>query len=149
MTAVVPDLEAVSNITRMVWSSVVGEDESLFEAETAPNGVRVCGIVHISGGWDGSVQLSVSQTAALRATAALFGMGEDEVSPAEITDAVGELTNMVGGSLKSILPGPSKLSLPSVTTGQDFAQSVPGARPVTEMSMAWAGEPLNVTVWAL
>jgi chemotaxis protein CheX len=147
MTAVTPDLDVIGEIMRMVWSSVIGDD--LHDAEAVPTGIRVSGIVHISGTWNGSVQLSISQKAALRATSVLFDMEEADVTSAEIDDAVGELTNMVGGGLKSILPSPSNLSLPSVTTGENFALSVPGAHPVNEVRLDWAGEPLHVTIWAV
>ncbi len=33
---------------------------------------------------------------------------------------VAELTNIVGGGIKSLLPSPSVLSLPTVTQGTDF-----------------------------
>ena len=43
-----------------------------------------------------------------------FAMSEEELSEAEIRDAVGEIVNMVGGNLKGIVEGDSALSLPCV-----------------------------------
>ena len=39
------------------------------------------------------------------------------MSAADVTDAVGELVNIIGGSVKSLMPQPTVLSLPSVRTG--------------------------------
>jgi chemotaxis protein CheX len=74
-------------------------------------------------------------------------MDAGELSPEEVADAVGELTNMVGGTVKNLLPAPSKLSLPSVTSGTSYTVHVPGASLVVQVDFAWAGEPLTVTVW--
>ena len=47
----------------------------------------------------------------------MFDVEIEEVSPADVLDAVGELVNIVGGNLKGMLPSPTGLSLPSVTDG--------------------------------
>lgn len=42
-------------------------------------------------------------------------MFDAEVSSRQdVGDALGELTNMVGGNLKALLPGPNRLSIPDV-----------------------------------
>jgi chemotaxis protein CheX len=66
-------------------------------------------------------------------TASMLGIKPDQVrSNANIDDAIGELTNMLGGNLKSRLADrgfPCVLSIPSVTRGKDFQiQSVEGTR---------------------
>ena len=61
-------------------------------------------------------------------------------------DAVGELANMVGGSLKGLVPGPSRLSLPTVVDGSDYSTKIPGAKQVVQAALSAAGEPLIVTV---
>ena len=51
---------------------------------------------------------------------------------------------MVGGNVKSMLPGPSALSLPSVVQG---LLSVPGAQVVREVQLSWHAQPLFVSLW--
>jgi chemotaxis protein CheX len=139
--------DALAGITQDVWSSFLGE-EPLDEAAAAPaQGASVTGCVTISGGWSGSVLLTCTQGLASHAAAGLFAADAADLTPEEIADAVGELTNMVGGTVKNLLPGPSKLSLPSVTTGSSYTVTVTGASLVAQVSFAWAGEPLTVTVW--
>jgi chemotaxis protein CheX len=57
-------------------------------------------------------------------TADLLGMDVDEIeSDEEVNDVIGELSNMIGGDIKSRLCDcglPCELSIPSITYGSDF-----------------------------
>ncbi len=149
MTVTAPDFATVGDITAMIWSSVLGDDEPLVPTTSELTGERVTGCVHISGGWAGSVLFSCSQETAERVAGALFGMEQPEVSDSEIVDAIGELTNVVGGTIKSILPGPSKLSLPSVISGTGYSMAIPNARQVAEKRLVSQGEVVVVSVWGV
>lgn len=149
MTVTVPDLTTVGDITAMIWSSVLGDDEPLVPTTSDLTGERVTGCVHISGGWAGSVLFSCSQATAERVAGALFGMEQSDVSDGEIVDAIGELTNVVGGTIKSILPGPSKLSLPSVISGMGYSMAIPNAKALAEKRLACQGEVVVVSVWGI
>ncbi len=81
---------------------------------------RVIGCIQISGQWKGAVVLETTSAFATIAAARMLAISESNVTTADQQDAIAELTNMVGGNIKSQVPGPSFLSLPSVTTGQDF-----------------------------
>jgi len=70
--------------------------------------------------------------------------GPDEAGPADVADAVGELVNMVGGNIKSLMPGPSVLSLPAVAAGRAAHPS--GATEIARFDGVWAGEPVRVAV---
>jgi chemotaxis protein CheX len=76
----------------------------------------------------------------------MFAMSEDELTEAEIRDAVGEIVNMVGGNLKGIVEGDSSLSLPCVgeaTGSAPFDASFKGL----EISNNCQGDPLIVRVF--
>ena len=45
----------------------------------------------------------------------------DEASPEEVRDLLGEMANLVGGNIKGMLPGPSRLSLPVVAPPVDHS----------------------------
>jgi chemotaxis protein CheX len=71
-------------------------------------------VIRISGDWDSLVQVMTPRRTAVAIASNMFAMSEDELSEAEIRDAVGEIVNMVGGNLKGIVEGESALSLPCV-----------------------------------
>jgi len=63
-------------------------------------------------------------------------------------DATGELSNMVGGNVKALLPQPSRLSLPSVVEGKDYNLRIPGALCISRMVFESQGSPFVVTMHA-
>ena len=65
-------------------------------------------------------------------------MLEDE----DVEDAFGEIANVVGGSIKAALPGPSGLSLPQV----GHAPLVRNPADVCRVEVLWRGEPLTISV---
>ena len=142
----IPSADDLEVITREVWTSFLdGDPCGLVQAGTDATGAdAVTGCVHLSGAYVGSIMLRCSPDAARDAAAALFSIQPADVTQTEVVDAIGELANMVGGNVKSMLPGPSALSLPAVVQG---SLAVPGAQVVREVALAWRGESLVVSLW--
>jgi chemotaxis protein CheX len=141
----IPSADDLEVITREVWTSFLDGDPAGLVAggERAP-GDRVTGFVQLSGAYTGSIMLQCSPPAARDAAAALFSIAPGDVTQTEVVDAIGEIANMVGGNVKSMLPGPSMLSLPSVVHGQ---LAMPGSEVVREVQLVWRMEPLTVSLW--
>lgn len=117
-------------------------DEAALEVATTGN-------ITISGAWEGSVLLELSNGMDRLLAATMFQLEPDALGEDEISDAVGELTNMIGGSIKSLLPEPSRLSLPTVVTGRNLSLRMPGSVLVDDLAGLSQGLPLRVSVWAL
>lgn len=144
-----PTADDLLEVVAATWSSFLGDESG--ELLRPDNSVespaeRASGCVTIRGGWNGAVLLELSPRLARVAASGLFGTPEDELVPEEIGDAVGELVNIVGGNVKGMLPGPSELSLPSVTVGTGFSVHVPHATAHLRVGFSWCGEPLVVRV---
>lgn len=94
----------------------------------------ISGIVGLAGNTKGMLAIHMTNEAALAVTAAFLGMEVDEIDE-DVRDAIGELANMLAGSIKSILdPGGSdiKLSMPSAIYGEDYTvDCLAGAQSVT------------------
>ena len=84
----------------------------------------VVSAVQIVGDWQGAVRLDIDLELARRACANLVGLEPADLSTQDIRDAAGELANMTGGSVKALSSPTSRLSLPSVAVGRDFASEV-------------------------
>jgi chemotaxis protein CheX len=79
---------------------------------------EVSGMIGLSGRARGTVVLSLSREAALSATAVLLQERPAEIN-ADVTDAVGELTNIIAGSAKAQLDHlEMSVGLPTVITGK-------------------------------
>ncbi|MBX6371853.1 MAG: chemotaxis protein CheX [Acidothermus sp.] len=141
----VPSADDLEVITREVWMSFLdGDPAGLVAGGSALGEDRVTGCIQLSGMYVGAIMLELAPAAAQAAAAALFGMAPGDVGPVEVADAVGEITNMVGGNVKSMLPGPSTLSLPAVVYGQ---LTLPGVQMVRRAELTWRGQPLAVSLW--
>jgi len=107
---------------------------------------QVAGMIHITGAWHGTVLLLCNEPFSRRTAAVMLDVPEENATLADTHDAIAELVNIIGGGVKSILPGPSTLSLPTVTQGSDFHLHVHWTEQIAEAYLACEGEPLQVRV---
>ena len=76
----------------------------------------------------------------------MFDIEPAEATNDEIRDALGELTSITGGNLKSLMPGPSQLSIPAVVEGTDYRLILPESRRLVCVAFECEREPLWVTL---
>ncbi len=146
-----PTAEDVQAVTEDVWLALVGDDEVLVPRPVPPGSpFDATGVwsaaVTVTGGWHGVVTVELHEDVARRLTARMLALPESEVADGDVADAVGELVNMVGGNVKSMMPGPSDLSLPAVAAGRAaFASDVV---EVCRLDVSWRGGPVRVCIHA-
>ncbi len=135
----------IKDIARTIWATLF--ELPLEDGDAAQLGPEstVTSCVQIDGAWHGAVVLQCPLTLARTLTAAMF---QADTAPEldEVHDALGELANMLGGNVKALLPGPSRISLPAVAVGSDYHMSVVGTKAVTSLSFTCDGHPLRVTL---
>ncbi|MEO5922298.1 MAG: chemotaxis protein CheX [Bryobacteraceae bacterium] len=102
----------------------------MFSASSAPSGVEQPGTnsytatVGFVGEWRGAVLVQCGIPTAEELARRLFKL--DTISHEDVADAMGELANMIGGNLKSVLPPGVMLSVPNVALGGDLAVRICG-----------------------
>lgn len=84
------------------------------------------GVVTVSGTWEGAIGVFMTETMGRQAASSMFATPQDDLTRQDLQDALAELTNVVGGNLKGILPAPSQLGLPVVVEGSDYRMQLPG-----------------------
>lgn len=136
--------EEIVQVASTVWESVLGMSLVRQPDLPAAPSRMVAGSVQFSGAWDGAVTIETSADFARRAAATMFGVDPAAASIADTQDAIGELANMTGGNVKSLLPEPCQLSLPTVVEGQDLSTRFPGCELLTSVSFDCQGAPLVV-----
>jgi hypothetical protein len=62
------------------------------------------------------------------------------VAPDDVRDGLGELTNVIAGNLKPLLPSGVSLSIPSVVEGRDYALRLCGGNLFETL---WFEDPLG------
>ena len=142
--------EEILAITRDVWESFTGRTiEPADDQERLDGGDVIVGCITVTGEWQGSVLLACPAQLARMAASAMFDLPAAQLDDEQVADALGELTNMIGGNIKSLIPGPSRLSMPTVTVGASSTVPAPGAALLSTVSLACEGLPLTVSVWRM
>ena len=127
----------ITEYTESIWRSTLALDVAPTEKTFAPQGKEntLAGCVQITGTWEGTVAIVCPVNLVKKVSPIMFGIDENEAGEEEIQDAIGELANMTGGNIKSLLPEPSYLSLPAVAI-TDHGFRVPGSELVTQINFA-------------
>ena len=137
------DAGTVQSIADEVWPSLVGDGEAFVPVPVPPPAELVSAWVDITGPWTGSVVLTCAPATAEALTeSVLMTRPPAVVDDEDVADALGELANVLGGNIKSVLPGDSRLGLPQI-----------GAAPprgrlddVRSLVGQWRGTFLTITV---
>ncbi|HVC25808.1 MAG TPA: chemotaxis protein CheX [Acidimicrobiales bacterium] len=136
--------ETIAEITQTFWGAYLPDAGDLIPAVGLPAIEDVRSRVDIDGAWTGCVEVSCSMAVARKIASVMFAAEPSEIAEADVRDAVGELVNVVGGNIKSILPAPTSLSVPILDDGGEWRFA---AELESEVLLAWAGEPIVVRVW--
>ncbi|MGD9849800.1 MAG: chemotaxis protein CheX [Nitrospirales bacterium] len=141
--------QEILEITETTWQAMLGLDIHLrpLPAVLNPHEDFLTGRVEISGAWNGVVLLHGSSQLTRSAAAMIFANGMLDVTSQDLMDAMYELTNIIGGNIKALLPEPSQLSLPCVHGTTPEIVAVPGAEQVSDLVFDCQGQPLFVSVW--
>jgi chemotaxis protein CheX len=82
----------------------------------------ISGVIGLAGTHKGVLAIHLPVRVAMAITSSFLGMEVDEVNE-DVEDAVGELANMLGGNLKTILSENGRdidLSLPTTISGKEY-----------------------------
>jgi chemotaxis protein CheX len=140
--------DALYQIIQDTWDSTLG-----FQVEPRPrpesvgtDAVTVC--ARIKGAWDGEVRLHCPIPLARLIAAAIYQVEGERANRDEMLDALSELVHIVGGNLKTLLPQPVVLSLPSVSDRRESmeAQSSASGRLLCRLALQSRGYPFAVTL---
>lgn len=139
------DGPTLAELTQAVWESFVDPEVPLVDLDGAPpeglDGDVVVGSIAISGPEAGRVRVALPAAAASDAAARMFAIDGAAVAEADVHDATGEITNMIGGNVKAMLAGEHQLGLPSVTGGPTDPTGA-----VASATLLWGEHTLLVTL---
>ncbi len=107
---------------------------------------QLTGCVHITGAWRGAMLLECPTALVRRAASIFFEMTAEEVTDAELGDAIGELINIAGGNVKALISGPTQLSLPTVVEGVHYRVVVGSSRETFRLAYDCEGARMTLRV---
>ena len=140
--------EALGPLGESVWEQTFGLPLVPREGDGPMPTAMIQGQVQVTGRWQGMLVVQCSPTAARRAAAIMFDRPGGDVSLEDVCDMVGELANIFGGNVKSLMAESGcHLSMPLVVEGPGLAVHAPNARVVARQAFESEGEPVVVTVF--
>jgi chemotaxis protein CheX len=137
----------ISQFVTDIWSTFLSMQVSPTDKHFKPKGKdnTLVGCVQITGEWQGAVTLYASREIGKKVAATMYGLDETEVDKQQIQDVIGEITNILAGNIKSLLPSPCSISLPSVAV-TDYNLHHPGSEPITAVNFDCEGMPFLVVM---
>ena len=111
----------LSRIVDDVFRTMLGTDAYPLTQSEDTGADSLTAAVQFVGEWHGAVLLQCGERQAVAFTRTLMPAPQAAPNDEDVRDALGELVNMVGGNLKSVLPPGVVLSIPSVVHGSDYA----------------------------
>lgn len=115
----------VIDATREVFSTMVMMDvvdDFPLKEPVSRFKCSITGMVGFAGIYSGVISIHCPVNLALKITSNMLGVDCDEVNE-DLNDAIGEIANMLGGSVKQVLSKGGldvKLSIPTVISGEDY-----------------------------
>lgn len=139
--------EEISQFVTDIWSTFLSMKVSPTDKPFKPEGKgnTLAGCVQITGEWQGSVTLYAPKEIGKKVAATMYSLDEGEVEDQQIQDVIGEITNVLAGNIKSILPAPCSISLPCVAV-TDFDLHHPGSEMLSAVNFDCEGSSFLVVV---
>lgn len=109
------DEQAVISANTQFWEQMLAlKLEPVPMAEIFCVGTRhLLGSVELSGVWEGRIDVRIDEKLAYIATAAMLMQPIDTVAEGDMLDATREIANMIAGGIKSSLPRPCSMTVPT------------------------------------
>lgn len=140
------ELEDIGRIVEDVFLTMTNRKVAFSSESAQPGHGGVTAAIHFAGTWKGAVLLQCNLQQALVFTNRLVPVLQPTTFDADVRDALGELVNMIGGNLKSVLHPGVALSMPSVVEGADYALHLCCEKPATTAVFASDTGPFTVTL---
>ncbi len=131
--------EEVIEVTHAVLFPLLGDVEHLADKNSIPPSLMRASVT-IQGTTNAIVTVDCSADLARRLGAAMFSAEPSSLSDEEVGDALGEIANIIGGNIKALLPGPSRLGLPELQS----EVMAPPSSVIILQAFECAGEPFRV-----
>ncbi len=143
--------EEILEITEATWTSMFELDirHTPGQPFSSKGEAVFIGQVNISGAWEGQVIIYGTSTLARIAASKIFAISMESVQEQDQIDAMYEISNIIAGNIKSLLPEPCKLSIPQVEleTDSESEMEILGNNRVSAVEFESEGQPMSVTLW--
>jgi CheY-specific phosphatase CheX len=129
----------LQEVVEVVWMTAL--ELPVYEGDLSQLKVSdsVTAVIDITGAWHGTVAVRASKKFLTHAASLMFSTEESQVAEQDLNDTLTEMTNMLGGTVKCLLPETCDLALP-ILVGDDYGSALEW------VGFDCSGSPLAVAV---
>lgn len=141
-------LRLIEMSTREVFELMLASKLSTADPGLEKTAMNVTSMVGLAGQLSGVFSVRCDGKAAALMTSKMLGVELNKVGP-EVSDALGEICNMVAGNFKNKIAGLAKgciLSPPTVITGSNYDLHSKANSPALEITMIFENMPIEVSL---
>jgi CheY-specific phosphatase CheX len=136
----------LEQIVESVFATMMDLDVSVNDTPWSPDLHRLTSFVLMTGAWTGAVLIECSRWQACQFAGRILAMDPPDTVDDDVLDVLGELANMIGGNLKSVMRTGVHLSMPSVMDGSDHGLRICGLKVQERLALECADGPFWVSV---
>ena len=126
-------------------------DDELAESNEQNKESSIVGSIDFTGNVMGSFKIYITYDFAFLIASNMLLMERDELSLEEdVYDVVGEISNMIGGNLKTFLSDngfPCNITVPSIVSGSDFRTQVMGYNRMETYHFGYENNIMTVKIF--
>jgi chemotaxis protein CheX len=136
----------VVEIVESIFATMMEIDVFVSDSPLCVTGDRMTATVYLEGEWNGAVSLECNRTQACQFAGRFLSMDPPDAVDDDVRDALGELVNMIGGNVKSVMSKDVRLSMPSVIDGNNYELRICGSHTRDVSAFQFFGGTFWVTV---
>lgn len=137
--------QGIRDVTTSVYETMLDLPLRSAAASTTPGSGSFTAAVYYAGAWKGALLLECSPQQVMDWGARLMSLAPP-VSLEDARDGLGELTNVIAGNLKALLPPGVGISLPSVVQGSDYSLRICGGNLTESLCFEDPTGPFRITL---
>ncbi len=138
----------VMGLAEEIWESLLELSiQRIPDASDVDDAATMTACIQFTGSWEGSLSIYCGDEFVRLAAGRMFASDPDGLSTEDVEDALGEIANVAGGNLKSLLPVGAEISLPTVVRGDRYAIHFPGSSVIASVPFECEGQPIRIVVF--
>jgi chemotaxis protein CheX len=138
--------EVVVEIVESIFSSMLDLDVCSVDIPWCHAEDRLTSFVDLRGDWNGFVSVECNWLQACQFAGKFLAMDTPEAVDENVRDVLGELANMIGGNIKSVISADASLSTPSVIDGSKPTAGNGPSEPRDKIALRFAGGTFWITI---
>ena len=133
-------------IVESIFATMMDLEVCAIDVQWRPAEDRLTSSVDLRGDWNGSVSVECNRQQACQFAGKFLSMDPPDAVDDDVRDVLGELANMIGGNIKSVISADTRLSTPSIFEGvhSRLRTCRPGCQD--EIALNFSGGTFWVTV---